>query len=224
MSCPRKSDRAPAAYGPVEGLGGFLYDATEMSAQPPFDEPDLVRRVAMRDQAALSALYDRYSRPLYALALKIVLVPEEAEETVTDVFCQVWRTADRYDAGRARVDSWLFMMTRSRALDRVRAANRAARLVEAQAAEAAVDPLGGQVSDPEADAEIAERRGAVLAALGTLSAPQRVALELAFYEGLSHSEVAERTGEPLGTIKTRIRAGLGKLREVLAPAWDVVMP
>lgn len=194
-----------------------------MSASPESAEAALVRRVAERDQAALAALYDRYARPMFALALKIAGSPEEAEEVVTDVFCQAWRTADRYDPARARVDGWLFMMTRSRALDRVRAAQREQRRLEAQEAEAAVAPPD-RVADPEADAELAERRQAVQAALAALSEPQRRALELAFFEGLSHSEVAERVGEPLGTIKTRIRAGLGKLREALAPAWGVLAP
>ncbi len=194
-----------------------------MSALPSPDEPALVRRVAARDEAALAALYDRYARPMFALALKITGVPEEAEEIVTDVFCQAWRTADRYDATRGRVDGWLFMMTRSRALDRVRAAQRELRRIEAQEAEVAVTPQD-RVSDPEADAELAERRRAVQSALGVLTEAQRQALELAFFEGLSHSEVAERTGEPLGTIKTRIRSGLGRLREALAPAWGVLAP
>ena len=194
-----------------------------MSATPSIDEPALVRLVAARDQAALAALYDRYARPMFALALKITGVAEEAEEIVTDVFCQAWRTADRYDATRGRVDGWLFMMTRSRALDRVRAALREQRRVEAQEAELAVTPLD-RVADPEADAELAERREVVQAALDVLTPAQRTALELAFYEGLSHSEVAERTGEPLGTIKTRIRSALGKLREALAPAWGVMAP
>lgn len=194
-----------------------------MSATPSIDEPALVRLVAARDQAALAALYDRYARPMFALALKITGVAEEAEEIVTDVFCQAWRTADRYDATRGRVDGWLFMMTRSRALDRVRASLREQRRVEAQEAELAVTPLD-RVADPEADAELAERREVVQAALGVLTPAQRTALELAFYEGLSHSEVAERTGEPLGTIKTRIRSALAKLREALAPAWGVLAP
>jgi RNA polymerase sigma-70 factor (ECF subfamily) len=194
-----------------------------MSPTPDQDEPALVRRVASRDQAALAALHDRYARPMYALAMKITGVPEEAEEIVTDVFCQAWRTADRYDPARARVDAWLFMMTRSRALDRVRAAQRDLRKREAQASEAAARPPE-RVSDPEAEAELAERRRAVHAALAGLTGPQREALELAFYEGLTHTEVAERVGEPLGTIKTRIRAGLGKLREALAPAWGVTTP
>lgn len=194
-----------------------------MSAPPPPDETALVRRVAARDQAALAALYDRYARPMYALALKIAGRPEEAEEIVTDVFCQAWRTADRYDPARARVDGWLFMMTRSRALDRVRAAQREQRRVEAQEAELAVMPVD-RVSDPEAEAEFQDRRRAVQAALEVLTGPQRQALELAFFEGLTHSEVAERTGEPLGTIKTRIRAALGRLREALAPVWGVTAP
>lgn len=195
-----------------------------MSQLPATDEAELVRRIAKRDQSALSVLYDRFSRPLYTLALKVVNVPEEAEEIVTDVFCQVWRTAERYDASRGRVDSWLFMMTRSRSLDRVRASQRQQRVIESQEAEASLEPTVSRVSDPQAEAELAERRQAVQAAMVGLSNPQREALEMAFFEGLSHSEVAAKTGEPLGTVKTRIRAGLGKLRESLAPAWGALAP
>jgi RNA polymerase sigma-70 factor (ECF subfamily) len=143
---------------------------------------------------------------------------------VTDVFCQVWRTADRYDASRGRVDEWLFMMTRSRALDRVRSAQRQQRSIEAQEAEATLDLPLERGSDPAAEAELAERRRAVQVAMGGLADPQREALELAFFEGLSHSEVAEKLNQPLGTVKTRIRAGLGKLRDSLAPVWGAVAP
>jgi RNA polymerase sigma-70 factor (ECF subfamily) len=181
------------------------------------DEQALLRRVVAGDQGALSALYDRYARVMFAIALKVVGSTEEAEEVVLDAFSQVWRTAARYDASRGRLDAWLFLITRSRALDRLRAMQRQEKALEASEEAVSIAPLAG--TGPEEDALIAERREAVVRALGELPEPQRRLLELVYYEGLSHSEAAERTGEPLGTVKTRIRSGLGKLRDALAAAW-----
>jgi RNA polymerase sigma-70 factor (ECF subfamily) len=121
------------------------------------------------------------------------------------------------------VDAWLFLMARSRALDHLRARQRAERSTAASEEEAAVE-IQTKVADPEAEALAAERREAVVGALGGLPDAQRKALELVYFEGLSHSEVADRTGEPLGTIKTRVRQGLIKLRQVLAPAFGMVAP
>ncbi|MDB5102283.1 MAG: sigK [Cyanobacteria bacterium RYN_339] len=183
----------------------------------------MLSKVAGRDQSALATLYDRYHRVVFGLAFKIVGTAEEAEEVVLDVFNQAWRTAAKYDATRGRVDAWLFLMTRSRALDHLRARQRADRSAIASEEEAAID-IQVKVADPEAEALASERRDAVKGALGTLPEPQRKALELVYFEGLSHSEVADRTGEPLGTIKTRVRQGLINLREVLTPAWGMVTP
>lgn len=194
-----------------------------MATERQTEDRDLLARVTSREEAALAALYDRYHRVVFGLAYKIVGSAEEAEEVVLDVFNQAWRTAGRYDAARGRVDAWLFLMTRSRALDHLRARQRVARSTAASEEEAAVD-VQLKVADPEAEALAAERREAVVGALGSLPEAQRKALELVYFEGLSHSEVADRTGEPLGTIKTRVRQGLIKLRQVLAPAWGVVAP
>lgn len=189
-----------------------------MSTQQTTDDTSLIEQIARGEDAALSALYDRYARILFGLSLKIVGTPEEAEEVVLDVFAQVWRTAERYDIMRARVDSWLFMIARSRSLDRVRARVRVQRDQEASA-ELLVLNDAAKASDPERDALVADRRKTVLAAIADLPVPQREAIELVYYEGLTHLEVSERTGDPLGTIKTRVRLGLGKLRESLAPGW-----
>lgn len=184
-----------------------------MTTQQSIDETPLLERIAQHDQAALSELYDRYARVLYALAFKILGSVEEAEEVVLDVFSQVWRTAERYDATRGRVDSWLFMLTRSRALDRLRALQRLTRGVVASVdTQLLQSPL---LCNPEEDLLILERRAQVLVALGQLPQEQRQVLELAYYKGLTHVEIAVQTGKPLGTIKTRIRLGLGKLREAL---------
>jgi RNA polymerase sigma-70 factor (ECF subfamily) len=184
-----------------------------MTTQQSIDETSLLERIAQHDQAALSELYDRYARVLYALAFKVLGSVEEAEEVVLDVFSQVWRTAGRYDATRGRVDTWLFMLTRSRALDRLRALQRLTRAVAASVDAALLQ--SPPLCNPEEDFLLSERRAQVLVALGQLPQEQRQVLELAYYKGLTHVEIAAQTGKSLGTIKTRIRLELGKLREAL---------
>jgi RNA polymerase sigma-70 factor, ECF subfamily len=185
------------------------------SAQPPpLDDNTLLVRIAKQDQAALSELYDRYARIIYAISFRSLRSAEESEEVVLDVFAQVWRIADRYDTSKSRVDTWLFMLARSRVLDRVRklqrripATGEVLDIAEIQAPASGVDPIDAAV--------VSERREQVLAVLHQLPKEQRLVLELAYYEGLSHSEIALKTGISLGTIKTRIRLGLNKLRSAL---------
>ena len=185
-----------------------------MTTQPSLDEISLLERIAQQDQTALSELYDRYARVLYALAFKILESVEEAEEVVLDVFSQVWRTAGRYDAKRGRADAWLFMLTRSRSLDRLRSLQRLTKTATASVDAAAVEFPAS--CSPEEDLLISERRTHVVAAMSKLPPEQRQVLELAYYKGLTHVEIAAQTGKSLGTIKTRIRLGLGKLREALS--------
>ena len=189
-----------------------------MSIEPPSNEADLLIRIAQHDQAALSALYDRYARILYAVAFRSLRSVEESEEVVLDVFAQVWRTAARYDVSKGRVDSWLFMMTRSRVLDRLRILQRAAKvtLVSENAAEIQTTAPG---VDPIENVLISERRDRVLAALSQLPAEQRQVIELAYYKGLTQSEIAAQTNLSLGTVKTRVRLGLTKLRVALGN-WE----
>lgn len=187
-----------------------------LSTQQQIDEHELLQRVVAKDQAALATLYDRYARAMLGVAYKIVGSLEEAEEVVLDVFGQVWRTAETYSTSRGRLDSWLFMMTRSRSLDRIRALQRTARASSAAEEHAIID-FPSRVADPEQDVLVAERRQVVADALGGLPEGQRAVLELAYYKGLSHSEIAAHTGEALGTVKTRVRLGLSKLKEALAP-------
>ncbi|PSB28017.1 sigma-70 family RNA polymerase sigma factor [Stenomitos frigidus] len=189
-----------------------------MATEPPSDEADLLIRVAQHDQAALSALYDRYARVLYAVAFKSLRSAEESEEVVLDVFAQVWRTAARYDVAKGRVDSWLFMMTRSRVLDRLRSFQRVTKvtlasenLAEIQASTPGVDPVENVL--------ILERRDRVLAALSQLPEEQRQVIELAYYKGLTQVEIAAQTNLSLGTVKTRVRLGLSKLRVALGN-WE----
>jgi RNA polymerase sigma-70 factor, ECF subfamily len=174
-------------------------------------ERGIVRRLAGGDRSALADLYDRHSGVVYSLAYRIVGSPD-AEDVVQDVFAQAWRQADRYDPDRATVVAWLLNMTRTRAIDRLRA-NRTRQQVTVDEGPLAIAPQ--QQADQEQGAIHAERASRVRAALGMLAAAQRQALELAYYAGLTHTEIAERLGEPLGTVKTRIRSALLKLRAAL---------
>jgi RNA polymerase sigma-70 factor, ECF subfamily len=179
------------------------------------DDESLVLRIARGDRAAFSILYDRYARILYSFSMKSLNSREESEEVVLDVFSQVWRIADRYIASKGRVDTWLFMVTRSRILDRLRKRQRSVpsenvflQLSEIQSERSSVDPFE--------DVVIAERREQVLSALKILPEEQRLVIELAYYQGFSQSEIAQKTGLSLGTIKTRVRLGLSKLKSALS--------
>jgi RNA polymerase sigma-70 factor (ECF subfamily) len=182
---------------------------------------DLVRSMAGGDESAVSALYDRYGAVLYAVAYRIVGQKADAEEVVMEAFAQVWRDAVRFEAARGSVAAWLTMISRSRALDHVRSRDRRERLNTSAAREEQVQTPGGGSwgSDPGYQVEQTERQKRVAVALESLSPVQRQAIELAYYDGLSQSEIAERLNEPLGTIKTRVRLGMMKLREALRPYY-----
>lgn len=180
---------------------------------------DLVARAARGDERAVAQLYDRFAGMLYAIAYRITGERADAEEVVLECFAQAWRDAPRFEAERGSVAAWLTMITRSRALDHVRSRSRRARATEGAAAD---DPggapaLGSWRSDPSEAVDSAERQVHVREALDALSPPQRQAIELAYFEGLSQSEIAARLNEPLGTVKTRVRLGMQKLREALRP-------
>jgi RNA polymerase sigma-70 factor (ECF subfamily) len=171
--------------------------------------------MAERDEVALSEFYDRYHRPVYSLVLRVLGSSSDAEDVVVDVFWQVWQQAGQYAAERGKVFTWLMTIARSRAIDRRRGLQRQdiiAQALEFQQRDA-VEP----VADPDETLFVAERRRRVRAALDVLPETQRRAIELAYYGGLSQSEIATVLNEPLGTVKTRIRAGLAQLREGLRP-------
>lgn len=189
-----------------------------MDTRQELDEVTLLRRIAAQDEQALAQFYDRYARLVYALCLKSLAAREDAEEVVLDVFGQVWRTAASYDPGRGRVEAWLIQIARSRAIDRYRRLERQGR-AQASSEENAHQMPMVEIHGPESDVILSERTQEMVLALGQLPEAQRRAIELAYYKGLSHTEIASATGESLGTIKTRIRLGLGKLREALAPWW-----
>jgi RNA polymerase sigma-70 factor, ECF subfamily len=170
----------------------------------------LIERIIGRDRQALAALYDRYARVVYSVVYRSLGSVEESEEVVMDVFAKIWTTADKYNPDKARVDTWIFMMARSRVLDRLRSRQRRNKLTEA----IAIEDLPTNTADNSLDLEIADRRTQILTALATLPPEQRQVLELAYYGGWSHREIAEQTGMALGTVKTRIRLGLEKLRSI----------
>jgi RNA polymerase sigma factor (sigma-70 family) len=181
-------------------------------------EQQWVHRIAQQDQAALSHLYDRYARLIYSVAYRSLGSAEESEEVVMDVFAQVWRTADRYDGSKSRVDTWLLMMARSRVTDRLRKGQRQGKVTDALLFFEA--PMDRNSPNPSDDAELQERRSIVVSALETLPLEQRQVIELAYYAGFSHREIADQTGVAIGTVKTRIRLGLDKLRSALQ-AWSM---
>ena len=164
---------------------------------------------------ALAQFYERWSRSVHALVVRLVRDPDDADDVVEDTFYQAWRQASRYEPSRGAVSTWIVTIARSRALDRLRSRRRLRE--EPLTPVSVIDELADSAyPDPAAGAEEAERRERVAEALRELPAEQREVLELAYFGGLSQTEIAERTGQPLGTVKTRTRLAGQKLRERLA--------
>ena len=178
----------------------------------PVADPELLRRMRLGDEAALEALYVRYGGLVYTLALRIVGDPELAREVVQDTFLRSWDGRETYDAQRGRVPWWLMGIARNRAIDLLRSRSHQARIRE-RATPLSEIPVA-LTGDP-ADAVAARR--AVVDALRELSDVQRVAIELAYYGGLTQTEIADKLGEPLGTIKSRTREAIERLRGLLGP-------
>lgn len=169
-------------------------------------DDELVRKIAAGDEGALAVIYDRYSGVVYSLLFRMLKRPDVAEEVLQEVFFQLWRAAGRFDPERGALPSWLLVSARNRAISRLR---------RRETSEAS-GPAGSESSFPfKVESEMVRSRlvAEVRAAFESLPAPQRRALELAYFEGLTQSEISERTGEPLGTVKTRLRAGLEVLRQ-----------
>jgi len=174
----------------------------------------LVQRIAKGDQAALAALYDGTNRLVYGLILRVLGDSSTAEEVLLDVYTQVWRQAASYDTGRGSPLAWLTTIARSRAIDRLRSGWQDQQRKEPL--DLLTDRETGAAS-PEEMTVASERQRFVRAALASLSPEQREVIELAYYGGLSHSEIAAKLNQPLGTVKTRTRLGMMKLRDALGP-------
>jgi len=174
------------------------------------DDVALLKAIAGKDEKAVSQLYDRYRVVLFGLLVRILNNREEAEDVLQELFLQVWHRAGDYDSNRGRPFTWLVTLARSRAIDRLRSVASRERVATESAREATEE-----VSDAVADAVRSEQRGIVTSALSQLPEEQQRALVLAYFDGLTQSEIADRLGAPLGTVKTRMRAGMMKLREVL---------
>jgi RNA polymerase sigma-70 factor, ECF subfamily len=177
----------------------------------------LLRRMAAGDEAALGSLYDGWAERVHAVAFWVLNDADEAEDVVEETFWQVWRTAASYDSNRSSGSTWLMMIARSRALDRLRGRRRRAAWTSSPATVSALqDDVGNAPPEiPGIAFERAEQQHQLAVALNALPPDQRSALELAYFEGLSHGEIAERTSLPLGTVKTRIRLAMQKLRQGL---------
>jgi RNA polymerase sigma-70 factor (ECF subfamily) len=185
-----------------------------MTSGLPETDRALVARIEGRDADALAVLYDRYASRLMGLAQRILGDTGEAEEVLQEVFLYVWRAAASFDASRGTVLAWLLVVTRSRAIDRVRGRRPASR-----AGLRGLDEVAETASREDVEANSATRQWESLcrSAIAELPADQRRALELAYFAGLTHQEIAEETATPLGTVKTRVRLGLMKLRERIRP-------
>jgi RNA polymerase sigma-70 factor (ECF subfamily) len=172
----------------------------------------LVQQLLRRDVRAFEQLYDRHSRIVYGLVLRILQQGSTAEEVVQDVFLQLWRNASRYQASRGPFVPWLLTLARNRALDTLRLKSERQRRREDQTEEL---PQIAQLPQYEQALDEKRRAEVVRSLMSSLSAPQKKAIELAYFEGLSHSEIAEALHEPLGTVKSWIRNGLIRLKEGL---------
>ena len=176
------------------------------------DDSALLAALVARDQTAMTRLYDRYSPMVLALALRILRDRAPAEELLNDVFMELWSRPERYDPARGGLLTYLLTLGRSRAIDRLRAQRRQAgtTLDEANSPESGEGSGAGLLK-----IEDEEHRQCVAAALGQLPSDQRRAIELAYFDDLSHSQIAARLGRPLGTVKTHVRQGLIRLRDLL---------
>jgi len=204
-----RPEEVPGTHDAPGTLGALLYADKARARIPEAEWALLVKAVASGDEQALHALYERIHRVVFTLALRISDDRETAEELTVDVFHDVWRRASTYDAESGTAIAWIMNLTRSRAIDRVRHDGRKKR------ARPEVVEAPGAVADSSESVEHAQLAGVLRSALDVLTPDERQAIETAYFSEISYAEAATRLNQPLGTIKTRIRSGLGKLREAL---------
>ncbi len=183
-------------------------DAEQLNAAHADSDWSLLARVVQRDESALSALYDRYSGLVYSEVVRILRDKGAAEEILQDIFYQIWRTAEKFDRSRGSLPGWLVVVARNRAISRLR--RRGGRTEEELSENTVSFPF-----NLETAAAQNQLLGRVQSAMASLPEGQREAINLAYFEGMTHSEIASKTGEPLGTVKTRIRSALDVLRRAV---------
>jgi RNA polymerase sigma-70 factor, ECF subfamily len=186
------------------------------------DDEELMQRLVYRDLWAFRTLYDRYGNLVYSAALRVVRDAQVAEDMVQEIFLRIWRKPESYVSQRGRFVTWLTSVTRNRAVDEVRSRGRRFRYETASPEEQEREVPAPDTNDPALTAELADQRRLILAALTQIPAEQRQIIELAYFGGLTQQEIAERLSQPLGTVKTRIRLGMQKLRVALTPElkWE----
>lgn len=179
---------------------------------------ELMQRLVRREERALELLYNRYSRVVYSLVLRITGQAAPAQEVVQEVFLQLWKKAESYQSAKGALEPWLLTLARHRALDHVRGKAEKQRQHEDGTDDFATTPLPAATPDPEQMIDQKRRAELIRKVMATLSDAQRKALELAYFEGMSHTEIAAHMNEPLGTVKTWIRSALLQLRQQLGEA------
>lgn len=186
------------------------------------DDEELMRRLSYRDLRAFRTLFTRYGNLVYSTALRVLRDPSLAEDMVQEIFLRLWRKPESYAATRGKFATWLTSVARNRAVDEVRSRNRRYRHETASPEEQEREFPGPDTDDPAMSAELADQRRLILIALQGLPPDQRKTIELAYFGGLTQQEIAERLHQPLGTVKTRIRLGMQKLRAALTPElrWE----
>ena len=184
------------------------------------DDEELMERLVFKDLQAFRELYKRFGNLVYSTCLRIVRDNQVAEDIAQEIFIRIWRKPDRYVAQRGRFVTWLTSVTRNRAVDEVRSRGRRYRHEAASTEEREREIAGPETNDPALTAELADQRRLILTAMAGLPAEQRQVIELAYFGGLTQQEIAERLSQPLGTVKTRIRLGMQKLRAALTPEFN----
>jgi RNA polymerase sigma-70 factor (ECF subfamily) len=196
MSDPRSNPQAPPRRSSNEG-------SEVIGAAVSADEP-LIGRVQAKDQTAMGAIFDRYAAMVYSVALRVLKDPGQAEDVMQEIFLQVWNRPDRFTQGHGSLGAWLAVIARNRSIDLLRQ-----RRPTEPCEDVVLESGTNLASEVERNTMMTKVRGV----LRNLPQEQQKSLELAFFQGLTHAEIAERTGDPLGTVKTRIRAGLAALRK-----------
>ena len=187
------------------------------SAHGELSDEELIRRLFVGDGLAFEEIFDRYGDLVYSTAIRVLRDAQLAEDVSQEVFVRLWRKPESYVAERGRFLTWLISVTRNRAVDEVRARGRRYRHETASPEEQERELPAGEANDPALSAQLGEQRRVILAALAKLPPEQREVIELAYFGGLTQQEISDKLDQPLGTVKTRIRLGMQKLRAALAP-------